>query len=253
MAIRSAVIFSVLALASSLSQYVTVAATAQSQGSTIAVDTAGVASSQPGKADGAWFPARSPVLTGERSPLYRLNKSDVVELQFTFSPELNETIAIRPDGFLSLREAPAIHAEGTTIPELENSIRSAYAGVLHEPEVTVFLREFDKPYFIASGEVSRPGKYDLRSDTTVTEALAIAGGLTPLAKHSQVVLFRRTSEDQVETHLLNVKWMLRTKDLREDLHLQPGDMLYAPKNLISKIKPFMPVSGLSMYLNPTQF
>jgi len=53
--------------------------------------------------------------------------------------------------------------------------------------------------------------------------------------------------------LLDVKFMLRQKDLREDIHLRPGDMLFAPQNLISKIKPYMPVSGLSLYLNPTQF
>ena len=38
--------------------------------------------------------------------------------------------------------------------------------------------------------MEKPGKYDLRSDLTVTEAVAIAGGFTDKSKHSQVVLFR---------------------------------------------------------------
>lgn len=228
-------------------------AVAQSQTSTTAVEPTGTAATQPGKADSGWIPERGPALTGERRPLYRFNKSDVIELAFTFSPELNETVTVQPDGFIPLKGGPPVVAEGATIPQLEELVRQAYNGILHDPEVTVLLREFDKPYFMAAGEVAHPGKYELRSDTTATEAVAIAGGFTDRAKHSQVVLFRRTPGDMVEAHLLNVKTMLKTKDLREDIHLQPGDMLYAPQNVISKIKPFMPVSGMSMYLNPTQF
>jgi polysaccharide biosynthesis/export protein len=199
--------------------------------------------------DGEW----SPALTGERRPFYRFQKSDVLEIEFTFSPELNETVTVQPDGFIALRGAKAVQAEGKTAMELADLVREAYRGVLREAEVTVLLREFDKPFFIAAGEVSRPGKYPLQSETTVTEAVAVAGGFTTAAKHSQVVLFRRISGGMVETHLLNVKAMLKKKDLEEDIALQPGDMVFAPQNTISKIKPFMPVSGMSLYLNPTQF
>ena len=240
------------AITFSLTQQTTLGATVQKSAGP-AVEPSSVVTTQPGKADGAWNSDGSPVLTGERRPLYRLNKSDVVELQFAFSPELNETVSVLPDGLLPLKNAPAIVGQGKNVPELEQAIRNAYRGILHDPEVTVVLREFEKPYFIAAGEVSRPGKYELRSDTTVTEAVAIAGGFTGRAKHSQVVLFRRTSEDWIETHLLDVKSMLNKRDLREDLHLRPGDMLYAPQNFLSKLKPFMPASGLSLYLNPAQF
>jgi len=248
-AIRLAVTLFVVAGAGCVVQPEVVEAVAQSQEATEEVGQTGRETPKPSEADGE----RSPALTGERRPLYRLQKSDVIEIEFPFSPELDETVAVQPDGFLSLRDAKAVYAEGATVSGLEETIRHAYAGILHEPEVTVLLREFDKPYFIAAGEVVHPGKYELRSDTTVTEAVAIVGGFTRGAKHSQVVLFRRSSAGMVETHLLDVKFMLRQKDLREDIHLRPGDMLFAPQNLISKIKPYMPVSGLSLYLNPTQF
>jgi len=125
--------------------------------------------------------------------------------------------------------------------------------MLHDPEVSVTLRDFDKPFFIAGGEVGRPGKYELRSDTTVTEALAMAGGFSSRAKHSQVVLFRRISDEVVESHLLNIKAMLNSRQLQEDMHLRSGDLVFVPQNLISKIRQFMPASNLSLYSTPTQF
>jgi len=202
-----------------------------------------------GVADGAW----SPALTGERRPLYRLQKSDVVEIDFAYSPEFNQSISVQPDGFIALRGAASLYAEGETIPDLEKEIAGAYTGILRDPDVTIVLKDFDKPFFIAGGEVNRPGKYELHSDLTVSEAIAQAGGFTPRAKHAQVVLFRRLSNDLVESHLLDVKAMLRSRNLNEDMQLKPGDMLYVPQNLISKIRQYMPGSGLSLYLNPAQF
>jgi polysaccharide export outer membrane protein len=202
-----------------------------------------------GKADGAG----SPALTGVRRPLYRLCKSDVVVVHFTFSPEFDQTASVQPDGYITLRGVEPLPAEGVTVPELKDLIVIAYSGVLRDPEVSIELKDFDKPYFIVVGEVNRQGKYELRSDITVTEAVAVAGGLTPRAKHSQVVLFRHVSDQLVESHLLDIKAMLKSRTLAEDVHLRPGDLLFVPQNLISKIKQYLPSSVLSLYASPTQF
>lgn len=202
-----------------------------------------------GAADGG----QSPALTGVRRPLYRLRTTDVIEIDFTFSPQLDQTVTVQPDGFIPLKGVEPIYAEGSTLPALQEAVRQAYTGVLHDAVLTVVLKDFDKPYFIAAGEVGRPGKYELRSDTTVTEAVAIAGGFTPRSKHSQVLLFRRVSDDTVESHLLNVKAILKSRKLGEDVHLRPGDLLFIPQNTLSKIRQFLPASDLSLYANPAQF
>lgn len=224
-------------------------AAARGQGLNAADSPAATRPATTGAADGAW----SPALTGARRPLYRLHKSDVVDVTFNFAPEFNQTLTVQPDGFIGPRDIPEVYVEGMTLPEFQDAITKAYAGVLHGPEVTVTLKDFDKPYFIASGEVGHPGKYELRGDTTVTEALAMAGGLTRQAKHSQVVLFRRVSDSMAEAKVLDVKHMLNSRDLREDVNLKPGDLLFVPQNTISKLQRYLPVSNLGAYLSPAQF
>jgi len=115
------------------------------------------------------------------------------------------------------------------------------------------LKDFQKPFFIAGGEVGHPGKYDLREDTTTVAAIAIAGGFTPSSKHSQVLLFRRVSDNTVEVKRLDLKKMLKTANLQEDLFLRPGDMLFVPKNTISKINRFIPTEALSLYFAPLSY
>jgi len=250
MKIRCSVVYCVLALVCCFMQQGLVAAVAQEQQPTAAAEQTGSAvTTKASVADGAW----SPALTGVRRPLYRLCKSDVVAISFTFSPEFDQTVTVLPDGYIALKGARQLSAEGMTVPELQEAIGRAYAGVLHDPEITIVLQDFDKPYFIVGGEVNHPAKYELRSDTRVTEAVAIAGGLTARAKHSQIVLFRRVSDDLVESRLLDVKTMMKSRTLAEDIHLRTGDFLFVPQNLISKIKQFLPTSSMSMYASPTQF
>ena len=204
---------------------------------------------KPEKADGLG----NPILGGERHPLYRLRPSDVVEISFTIAPEFNQTLTIQPDGYVTLKDAGMVDAQGLNLEQFGNAVQQAYRGYLHEPEVAVALKEFERPYFIVGGEVGKPGKYELRSDTTVAEAVQIAGGLTQQAKHSQVVLFRLVNDDLVETRLLNLKKMLKESGLKEDAHLRPGDMIFVPQNAISKIARFLTKPSLSMYLSPAQF
>jgi polysaccharide biosynthesis/export protein len=189
----------------------------------------------------------------QRYPRYRVRKSDVVDVKFAFSGEFDQTVTVQPDGYITLDRVGDIQVENKTLPELTEAIRNAYRGILHEPVVTVSLKDFDKPFFIAAGQVGHPGKYELRSDTTLVAALAIAGGYTDAAKHSQVLLFRRVSNEMVEARVFNVKQMLGSRNLQEDPHLLPGDMLFVPQSKLSKVRRYLPTSSMGMYLTPNPF
>ena len=209
----------------------------------------GVAAARSGKADGTG----NLQLGEERRPLYRLNRSDVVTLSFTLSPEFDQTLTIQPDGYVALKDAPAVFAQGLTLEEFRETVCKAYAGYLHDPQVAVALKEFEHPYFVAGGEVGKPGKYELRADTTVIEAVEIAGGFTHEAKHSQVILFRRVNDEMVEARVFDLKRMLKERKLSEVSLLRPGDMVFVPQNSISKVEHLLSKPSLSMYVSSTQF
>jgi polysaccharide biosynthesis/export protein len=185
-------------------------------------------------------------VAAERYPRYLLRASDVLQITFPISPEFDQTVAVQPDGYISLRGVGDFYIAGKSLPELTEALRKAYEQFLHEPVINVELKDFEKPYFVAGGEFGRPGKYELRGDTTVAEAVAIAGGFTDKAKHSELVLFRRVPGGWAEARRLNVKRMLASKDLSEDVHLRPGDLIYVPKNTLSKVRQFIPSTGMGV-------
>lgn len=181
---------------------------------------------------------------------YRITPGDVLELRFPFVSELDQTLAVQPDGYVTLRDVGDLRVQGRTVPQLREALLEAYGPIVREPVFTLTLKEFEKPYFVAAGELARPGRYDLRGATTLTQALAYAGGPITGARMSEVVIFRPLTEDTVTVQQVNVKEMYSKRDLSEDPLLRPGDTIFIPKSLMGKIAPVLSSLGMGLFLNP---
>ena len=186
----------------------------------------------------------------QRYPRYEIRPDDSFDIVFEYTPEFNQTVVVQPDGYVSLRTVGDIRVEGSTVTQVTDKLSEAYGKVLNHPMISIILKDFAKPYFIVDGQVKNPGKFDLRDDTTVVQAIGIAGAFLPSAKHSQVVLYRRVSDQWTQATLLDVKKMEGDHNLAEDVHLQPGDFLFVPKNRLSKIAPFLPNSNVAFVPHP---
>jgi len=180
-------------------------------------------------------------LPTERNPRYRLNRSDVLSLSFALAPEFNQNVTVQPDGFITLQGVGSICVLGLTLPETVAAIKNAYSKILHDPIIDVDLTDFQRAYFIVTGQVGKPGQYDLRYDLTVSEAIAVAGGFLPTAK-TQVFLYRRSQNGWVEAKELKLKDFLHGKNVAEDAEMRPGDMIFVPEKTITKIRKYVPYS-----------
>ena len=183
----------------------------------------------------------------ERYPRYKLEPGDSFDIAFELSPEFNQLVTVQPDGFVTLRGVGEVQVKGQTVPELTATLRNAYGKILNDPIINVVLKDFEKPYFIADGQVAKPGKYELRGDTSLTQAIAMAGGFLDTAKHSRVVLYRKAPEGWYKAEIIDVKKMEKQADLHEDRQLRAGDMLFVPKNGFSKVRAFVPTANLGAF------
>jgi polysaccharide biosynthesis/export protein len=191
----------------------------------------------------------APALTTRQGPAeYRLHLSDKIEIQMPFSPTYNETTTVQPDGRISLREAEPVEVLGKTLRETEAIIAAAYSGVLNKPVVSVLLQDFLKPSFYASGEVGRPGRYEILGDTTLLQAISEAGGLmNERASKRQVVVFRPQGNGTYESKVVDYKELVAAKR-PEDYAILPGDVIYVPQNRMSKIQRYIPTANIGTYV-----
>src|SRR5438552_2224375 len=194
---------------------------------------------------------RPPRLTTVTEERYRLQPGDVLEIQFRYSPEFNQTVTVQPDGYVTLEIGGDLKVAGFTIEQTRTAILRQARTRLQDPVATVVLKEFQRPYFVVAGEVNQPGKIEMRERVTAIQAIMFAGGMKETAKSSQVVVFRTiNNSDMAEVKLLNLKSIRRTSDLENDLTLQAGDMVFVPRDKISKIERFMKLASVAAFMAP---
>src|SRR5436305_4552878 len=193
---------------------------------------------------------RPPRLTTVTEQRYRLQPGDVLEVQFRYSPEFNQTVTVQPDGYITMEIAGDLKVAGSTVEQTKQAILRQASTRLQDPVATVVLKEFQRPYFVVAGEVGTPGKIEMRERVTAIQAIMLAGGMKETAKSSQVVVFRKINSDMAEVKLLNLKSIRRTSDLENDLTLQAGDMVFVPRDRISKIERFMKLASVAAFMAP---
>ncbi len=188
----------------------------------------------------------------ERDARYRLQATDVVEIHYRYTPEFDQTVTIQPDGFAFLQIVGDLKLQGLTVDQAREAILSKAAPRLREPEISIVLKEFERPYFVVGGEVTNPGKFEMRGQVTALQAVAIAGGFkTASAKHSQVILYRRVGPDIAKAEILDLKAVMSPSAAAEPLaDLHPGDLLIVPQNVVSKVERFIKWGNLGLYWNP---
>jgi len=185
-----------------------------------------------------------------RDDRYTLNSGDVLDIQFRYTPEFNQTVTIQPDGYISLEIGGDLKVAGKNLTQVRALILSKARERLASPELNVILKEFQKPYVVVAGEVAQPGKIEVREKMTAIQAVLMSGGFKDSAKSSQIVVFRKLNADTAEVKILNFKNLKKTSDLENDLTLQPGDMILVPRNRFSKIERYVRLATVASIFNP---
>jgi len=77
----------------------------------------------------------------------------------------------------------------------------------------------------------------------------VAGGFAPTAK-TQVLYYHPISSSTMEVKRLNIKDILNGKNVNEEVHLSPGDMIFVPEKAITKFRKYVPYGiGTSVIAN----
>jgi polysaccharide export outer membrane protein len=184
----------------------------------------------------------------EHDPRYHIQPSDVVEIHYRYTPEYDQTVMVQPDGFVALEIAGDVKLQDLTLEQAKAAITQKAGERLKDPEITLVLKDFQKPYFVVAGEVGTPGRFEMRGTITAVQAVAMAGGFKNSAKHSQVLLFRKVDNEMAATRILDLKAAMTGSLTESNIDLRPGDMLVVPQNRISKIERLVKIANIGAYV-----
>src|SRR2546425_8806309 len=94
--------------------------------------------------------AQAPVLTTPTEERYTLDPGDVLDVQYRYTPEFNQTVTVQPDGYISLEIGGDVKVSGRTLQQVRSLIVAKARERLESPEVNLVLKEFQKPYIVVA-------------------------------------------------------------------------------------------------------
>lgn len=164
-------------------------------------------------------------------PNYIVGPGDSIQIFVWRNPELTTTVPVRPDGKITTPLVQDMVAVGKTPSQLARDIEVVLAEYIRSPQVNVIvavpLSAFSQVKVI--GHVSSPQSLPYREGIRVLDVVLASGGLAEFAAGNRAKIVRKKDGKQTEIRV-RVADLLNKGDMRQNLELQPGDVLVVPES-----------------------
>ena len=157
---------------------------------------------------------------------YKIGPEDTLAVSVWKNEAMSRVVLVRPDGMISLPLLDDVGAAGLTPMQLRDVLAARLAEYLPSPVVSVIVNDVHSFKVSVIGEVPRPGRYELKSRTTVLDMLALAGGFNQFASRSKVIVLRTEGTDRNRL-LFNYSKAVSGSD-EENFYVQPNDIVVVP-------------------------
>jgi len=138
-----------------------------------------------------------PEITSSEAPMsftkdqFVIGPEDVLHVEVWKDQDLSRDVTVRPDGLISLPLVGDVKTEGLNVKQLTEVLTKRYAKYIETPNVSVSLNAINSFKVFIVGKVNAPGAFPIRSNTTVLQAISMAGGFAEWATPDKIVLVRQ--------------------------------------------------------------
>jgi polysaccharide export outer membrane protein len=171
---------------------------------------------------------------------YRLGPEDIISVSIFGQERYSRAgITIPPHGRISYPLIPeGIFVAGKTTEQVAEQIRKRLDEYIIDPQVDVQLDKAVSAIYSVVGDVAQPGVRVMTRRYSITEALAMAGGVLETGDKAKIVILRQQADGTVKPIIVNVKDIERGR-AREMAFLVPGDQVLVPGNRLKTWKRVM--------------
>lgn len=163
---------------------------------------------------------------------FLLGPEDVLIVTVWKNQDLSREVVIRPDGLISMPLIGDVPAANMTANNLAKRISDRLTEYMASPIVSVQLKEVNSYFIYVLGEVTKPGKYPLKSYANVMQGISLAGGFTPFAKKNKMKVLRTTLNGSSEKHQTEIPVqyddILGGNATLGNFYLRSGDVIVVP-------------------------
>jgi len=162
---------------------------------------------------------------------YILGPGDVLRITVLQHPEFSGTVSVAPNETITIPTVyDTIRAAGLTNEEVASEVTRTLEKYVKTPVVNVDVVEYNSKIYYVFGEVQHPGRFAMsKKIVTVKDAIVNAGLPTRAAVLKKVHVITPGVENATYK-VVNLNNILYKGNLRDDIALKPGDVVYVPRN-----------------------
>jgi polysaccharide export outer membrane protein len=167
---------------------------------------------------------------------YTLGPSDVVEIEVLRHPEFSGRYLVNQEGKIQYKSVGDIEVKGLTKAQVADRLKEALAQYVVSPEINVSIIEYGSKVFYILGEVGLPGQFIMRAESiSLRDAIHMAGLPTENAAMRRCELVTPSENGKSKIRSVNLYSLLYRGDLRKNIMIKPGDILYVPSTVMTKV------------------
>lgn len=157
-----------------------------------------------------------------------LGAGDMLRITVYGSPDLTTETRVTATGTISFPLIGEIMVNGISVPEAERGIAKLLkdGGYIKQPQVNIIILQIASQQISVLGDVFKPGRYPIDRPSTLTDLLAIAGGVTANGSDQIAVISYKNGKSVRQEY--DLRDMLRKKESPE-VWVTPGDIIYVPR------------------------
>ena len=157
-----------------------------------------------------------------------LGPGDVFTLYIVGEDKIPSEFTVAPDGTVDIPYIERVTVEGLEVQQISALVRDRLiaAQIYSDPSVSVSIKAYNSKSITVTGEVKEDGSFPFAPGMMLSDAIALAGGMTSLARAWQVILVRKTG-DKSERAVVDYEAI--TNNEIPDVPLQAGDKISVPQ------------------------
>jgi polysaccharide export outer membrane protein len=158
---------------------------------------------------------------------YRIGPGDVLSIAVWKNADLTRVVPVLPDGKISFPLIGELAVSDMTVGQLTKLLKEKLEPYSPDPQLSVEVQQTHSLVVYVIGKVNRPGNFTYNGNIDVLQALAMAGGLNPFAKRTEIKILR-TDKDGKKEFPFNYDAVTEEGSLAQNIPLKRGDVVVVP-------------------------
>ncbi len=159
-----------------------------------------------------------------------LGAGDVFEVRVFQEPDLSGAFRLSSAGTIDFPLCGQVHLGGLSTDAAAQALARCLAnGYLRNPQVSIFVKEYNSKKIFVFGEVQKPGTFTYEDGMNIVQAITLAGGFAARAAKNSTSVTRAVdgSQSRIKVAVEDIG-----RGRAENFALRPGDIIFVPESLL---------------------